>query len=352
MEKSNKRGKIPQSDWPLIMARYEAGETLASIARTYDCSPPAISYVVSKNRARQSGAAGSAATSSGPEAQLVKARAGDPAEPGFGRRPRLDPPAALGETERRARMTPPGPATLAVPVARQFVPARNPRFSHEPDGPLREEFAVRDPQSPHPRTSRGTRAGRSTPIATAPAGDGTRQASPPLHDKAESPLGLSFPLDHNAASQGGSSDPLFPSASPPATESDRPAPAPPARLPFPASNRPDAGSFSEAAGVFERPSRPDGRTTGSDPLPRKDGPGAFIDQELRARVDTDIAAFLTAFDAALKEDTQENRFALREATDRLLRAGARTRIELERLEARIPLTEHDRGGDPGIWRYR
>ena len=48
MEKSSKRGKIPQSDWPLIMARYEAGETLASIARTYDCSPPAISYVVSR----------------------------------------------------------------------------------------------------------------------------------------------------------------------------------------------------------------------------------------------------------------------------------------------------------------
>ena len=52
MEKSSKRGKIPQSDWPLIMSRYEAGETLSSIARTYDCSPPAISYVVSRSRAR------------------------------------------------------------------------------------------------------------------------------------------------------------------------------------------------------------------------------------------------------------------------------------------------------------
>src|SRR5437764_8921192 len=52
MEKSNKRGKIPQSDWPSIMARYEAGETLASIAKTYDCSPPAISYIVSRSRAR------------------------------------------------------------------------------------------------------------------------------------------------------------------------------------------------------------------------------------------------------------------------------------------------------------
>src|SRR5689334_14150660 len=53
MEKSSKRGKIPQSDWPLIMARYDAGETLSSIARTYDCSPPAISYVVNRSRSRQ-----------------------------------------------------------------------------------------------------------------------------------------------------------------------------------------------------------------------------------------------------------------------------------------------------------
>src|SRR5437763_9925943 len=55
MEKSSKREKIPQSDCPLIMARYEAGETLSSIARTYDCSPPAISYVISRSRARQPG---------------------------------------------------------------------------------------------------------------------------------------------------------------------------------------------------------------------------------------------------------------------------------------------------------
>jgi hypothetical protein len=52
MDKPGKRGKIPQSDWPLIMARYEAGETLSSIARTYDCSPPAISYIVSRSKAK------------------------------------------------------------------------------------------------------------------------------------------------------------------------------------------------------------------------------------------------------------------------------------------------------------
>src|SRR5437763_6190070 len=78
MEKSSKRGKIPQSDWPLIMARYEAGETLASIARTYDCSPPAISYVVSRSRARSPGTEIPIARApSTAEAQLIKAPAGE-----------------------------------------------------------------------------------------------------------------------------------------------------------------------------------------------------------------------------------------------------------------------------------
>src|SRR2546423_9148332 len=90
MEKSSKRGKIPQSDWPLIMARYEAGETLASIARTYDCSPPAISYVVSRSRERNPGAAARpiAPSPSALEPQLIKAPA---AEPAMGiRRPQPD----------------------------------------------------------------------------------------------------------------------------------------------------------------------------------------------------------------------------------------------------------------------
>jgi hypothetical protein len=101
---------------------------------------------------------------------------------------------------------------------------------------------------------------------------------------------------------------------------------------------------------------PEGRPSAQQPrddTPRKDN-GAFIDQELRDRVDGDIAAFLAAFDAALAADTQESRFGLREATDRLLRAGARTRIELERLEARVPLAVRDGGSErqPAAWRYR
>jgi hypothetical protein len=86
----------------------------------------------------------------------------------------------------------------------------------------------------------------------------------------------------------------------------------------------------------------------------RDG-GTFIDRALRERVDGDISAFLAAFDAALAEDTIESRADLREATDRLLRAGARTRIELERLEARMPLPARDTsvyGYSAPSWRAR
>src|SRR5215472_14808275 len=71
MERSSKRGKIPPQDWPSIITRYQAGETLASIARTYDCSPPAISYIVSRTRAKN--AAADAQNAAPPqESQLVK----------------------------------------------------------------------------------------------------------------------------------------------------------------------------------------------------------------------------------------------------------------------------------------
>ena len=58
---------------------------------------------------------------------------------------------------------------------------------------------------------------------------------------------------------------------------------------------------------------------------------------LRESVYSDIAAFLVAFDAAMDNDAEEARQALVDATDRLMRAGARTRIEMER--RRLPDVE-------------
>src|SRR3954470_8178403 len=125
MEKSSKRGKIPQSDWPLIMARYEAGETLSSIARTYDCSPPAISYVVSRSRARQPGGETPRLTPTG-ETQLIKAATGNGADHTGNREIAATPP-AQAIPPSQAPMTEAPPAYLN-PAAPQTAPAGDRRF--------------------------------------------------------------------------------------------------------------------------------------------------------------------------------------------------------------------------------
>ena len=42
--------KISRSEWPTIGTRYAKGESLASIARDYSCTPPAIKYIVNSER--------------------------------------------------------------------------------------------------------------------------------------------------------------------------------------------------------------------------------------------------------------------------------------------------------------
>ena len=50
-ESSKKRGRIPQSAWPHIVDRYRSGATLSAIAREYECTPSAISYIIRKAEA-------------------------------------------------------------------------------------------------------------------------------------------------------------------------------------------------------------------------------------------------------------------------------------------------------------
>src|SRR6266699_1367131 len=117
MEKSSKRGKIPQSDWPLIMARYDSGETLASIARTYDCSPPAISYVVSRSRARQPGAETPPPALSATIPQLIKAAASEPTASSK-RQEEIWPREANGFASNGVSERDTDPPRLALPVQR------------------------------------------------------------------------------------------------------------------------------------------------------------------------------------------------------------------------------------------
>lgn len=309
MEKSNKRGKIPQSDWPSIMARYEAGETLSSIARTYDCSPPAISYVVSRSRARQPQAAPPPA--SGAEPQLIKAAAASgsadpPPDAAAAAAPANQPPVARGASHRDEMRLREANGFAGHPAGGQFSgsPSSPPRHSGSPS------------------------------VAASGNGDARRR----LH------LALGSPSGSGAA-------PAFdaqPAERPNAANGQQAQPQAAAERGALPANREahDSRTASEAEYPGRGPAGRDG--------PVRPGGGSFIDKELRARVDGDIAAFLAAFDAALGQDTQESRSLLREATDRLLRAGARTRIELERLEARVPLAARDGGGrrSEPAWRDR
>lgn len=299
MERSSKRGKIPQQDWPSIIARYEGGETLASIARTYDCSPPAISYILSRSRARATAAA----------------LAGVPSP----ENPAAAPPQGGGSLFE---------ARLAAPAAPADSPSENAAF------PLPEPNAAAKTDVSPPRFSAppgNGRAGNGAPVTGGPGNGGLGNGAPngELRRTLRLSSGSANGPERNGEARNGGTLSGFgvrpPARAPGAAEPPYPQPLrPSAQSPAPYS--PGAHSPGNGAPL---------RVLAESPQP-KEGGGA-LDQVLRERVHADLAAFLAAFDAALADDTSESRTGLREATDRLLRAGARTRIELERLEARLPL---------------
>jgi len=274
------------------MARYEAGETLANIARTYDCSPPAISYIVSRSRAR--GAAPTPTASPPPEPQLVKTY----------------------PTELPPRQPQREEAPTNGPLESNSL-QNAPRLETE-EGPNRlEEAEPGGPSAPND--------GEETP-----RGDLSRPSNPAFlssrYSEVNRTLHLPPPQIHDPQSGPGAQSPHRVVVG---TSAERAVPpAAPGLQSFGPTAR--QGANGAPLGLISEP-----QTSG-------DG-GVFIDRALRERVEADIGAFLTAFDAALARDTPESRAGLREATDRLLRAGARTRIELERLEARVPLSPRNGG---------
>jgi transposase-like protein len=44
--------KIPQGEWNAIAARYAQGESISRIAQSYGCTPPAIHYILKRNKER------------------------------------------------------------------------------------------------------------------------------------------------------------------------------------------------------------------------------------------------------------------------------------------------------------
>jgi hypothetical protein len=304
---------------------------LASIARTYDCSPPAISYIVSRSRARKA-AVGMPGVAPPQEPQLVKSHPGgtplaagrsmnstatdslSPAVAGQGFAAR-SPDVQETRGERAEAAGDPGEMRLFPDVAAPAPTLRPDPLRHDQD-------AAADP-SGRPRRDPQPGGNGNMTRSFAPAG------APHPYGEPRRTLHLSLP--------GGDSSHRQEPRSQAAAGS-------PEGTPLPAGNSP---GLDQGVGRSARQFLPPGNVavmrSAPDAQPTKEG-GAFIDHALRERVDGDIAAFLAAFDAALDHDTAESRTGLREATDRLLRAGARTRIELERLEARVPLVPREKGG--------
>jgi hypothetical protein len=309
------------------MARYEAGETLASIARSYDCSPPAISYIVSRSRARgvAPNAVGSRAVSS--ETQLIKSQgvealAGESGVPGAA----STLVGELGLTD----LSEVGPGVAVPPVL--GIPRGQVIISDTTSlgGSKRLDEHAHSEREDVSEGKNGRDARSSEPIDE-PMQDRRPQRTLHLSPHREDAVA---PEPYHHESRGGSLSGSHTGPDPGPDDRDR------GRSDRDEVGRPPPlGNGSQARFAHE---------------PRSGEEGSiFIDNALRQRVQGDIAAFLAAFDAALNRDTSETRDELRRATDRLLRAGARTRIELERLEARVPLPlrNNERPADT-TWRQR
>ena len=327
MERTSKRGKIPQEDWPSIIKRYEAGETLASIARTYDCSPPAISYILSRSRARDTTVEGPEQSGiESPEPRLVKGHAnGMPTREFVNGASQIADGAALPPTAQASYQT---VGSAPQPVSAEPGSASNATAGASEVG---AEIAVTEKAGYPARQAQASPLGtESSPSALGSAG--------PQPQPGEGRRTLHLSLSHSDAQptetphDGGLADMANASAVRPVGDQQQG----PTQHPAPNAAAKNGGAGSSMSELHRG----------------RDG-GTFIDRALRERVDADISAFLAAFDAALEDDTAESRAGLREATDRLLRAGARTRIELERLEARVPLSARDTTGySAPSWRPR
>lgn len=336
MERSSKRGKIPQRDWPLIIQRYENGETLAAIARSYDCSPPAISYILSRSRGRDAAVDSVVQSAIEPSQPILAEPQTDRAAASVGRSNPDIPGTAPHVLDAQVSI----PVELASGDPPEVELAYTRSEQIEPAGGSADAIAANHSAHGHS----GTRHSLEPPREGRPLSSDVGQASGSLQDgEPRRTLHLSSPQRSNR-----------PDPQPHATRT--------ANASESAAIRPE-GAHQQGSALQLPPERPRADYYGlsnitetirgaAEPSTAKDG-GAFVDRALRQRVHEDISTFLAAFDAALANDSLESRAGLREATDRLLRAGARTRIELERLEARVPLSGRRDSGQPvSPWRTR
>jgi hypothetical protein len=125
--------KIPQGEWNAIAARYQGGESISKIARSYGCTPPAIHYIQKRNRQKPTELAEQPRVIKPAETmqtRLVRMNAPDPAIPSaqFGDKDNDQPAGSasvssagdtqpsLANTSARTENIPTGPALVHAKV--------------------------------------------------------------------------------------------------------------------------------------------------------------------------------------------------------------------------------------------
>ena len=105
--------KIPQGEWSAIAARYENGESISRIARNYECTPPAIHYILKRYHQRPA----NAVKPLSPGSKAAAPVRGSAAE--------ASPTAALPAGKSEHAMPPPGLVRANYPIA-SATPCRQP----------------------------------------------------------------------------------------------------------------------------------------------------------------------------------------------------------------------------------
>ena len=136
-ESPKKRGRIPQSAWPQILERYRAGATLSAIAREFECTPSAISYILRKAEAASAGESPASAETPAAEAATndiadegTETAATEPSTPATAperpaaRRPRatLTAPASASQQQTAPQQAAPQQSATEQTAAEQTAP--------------------------------------------------------------------------------------------------------------------------------------------------------------------------------------------------------------------------------------
>jgi hypothetical protein len=184
--------KIPQGEWNAIAARYQNGESISKIARSYNCTPPAIHYILKRSGGRLPEAA--ALAPAGPAATMAIGVRAAPFE-----RIAAAPPA-----DNSGRMTlSSGSSGLVRASATAAAPPGRPIAPHQPVAPHQP---ITPGQPPHQPIVPGQPVGErrsaepehsTVPPAATPGLDGE------LHNRAEAAI-ATFRSSFDAALAEGS----------------------------------------------------------------------------------------------------------------------------------------------------